>query len=128
MQSLAHQAYGQVQKRRSSDKDIEVAIIQQITRELENAADAEDPPITQLVDAVSRNLQMWTIFAADLANPKNTVADEGKASLISISGFVHRESMKLMGSTGEIVDLLEVNRNLLASMGKSLPARAKKAM
>lgn len=128
MQSLAHQAYGQVQKRTSSDKDIEVAIIQQITRELENAADAEDPPITQLVDAVSRNMQLWTIFATDLANPNNSVADEGKASLISISGFVHRESMKLLGGTGEIEDLIEVNRNLLASMGKPLPPRVKKAM
>ena len=127
MQSLAHQAYGQVQKRTSSDKDIEVAIIQQITRELENAADATDPPITQLVDAVSRNMQLWTIFATDLANPNNTVADEGKAGLIRISGFVYRESMKLLAGKGEIEDLIDVNRNLLASMGKPLPARTKKA-
>lgn len=123
MQSLAHKAYGQVQQRTAGDKDIEIAIIQQITRELENAADAVDPPVTQMVDAVSRNLQMWTIFATDLANPNNTVADEAKAGLIGISGFVHRETMKILSGKGEIEDLIEVNRNLLKSMGKPLPAR-----
>lgn len=125
MHALAQKAYGQVQQRTASDKDIEITIIQQITRELEAAADAEDPPISQMVDAVSRNLQLWTIFAADLANPNNTVADQGKAGLISISGFVHRESMKLLSGKGEIEDLIDVNRNLLTSMGKPLPERVR---
>lgn len=116
MQTLAQKAYGNVQQRTAGDEELEVTLIRQITSELENV-DGKDGVTPALVaDAVSRNLQLWTIFATDLADARNGMPDTVKASLISIAGFVHRESMKILAGSGSISDLIDINRNLLISL------------
>ena len=122
MQALAHRAYGNVQQRTAGDDQIEIAIIKQITAELENVDGNKETGPADLADAVSRNLQMWTIFATDLADPGNSAPDQAKASLISIAGYVHRESRKILAGDGSITDLIDVNRNLLTSLTASTPS------
>ena len=121
MQALAQQAYGNVQQRTAGDKEIEVALIKQITSALENALESDEFTSASAVDAVSRNLQMWTIFATDLAGADNPLPEEAKASLISIAGYVRRETMKILSGEGDISDLIEVNRNLLTSLAGPEP-------
>ena len=120
--ALAHQAYGSVQKRTASAKELEITIIKQITRELELVFEADVPSPTDRINAISRNLRMWTIFTADLANKNNPLPDEAKANLISIGEFVRRESMKLLSNNDAVTDLIEINRNLLTSLGAGSPS------
>lgn len=117
MQALAQKAYGNVQKRTAGDEQIEISIIRQITAELENVDATGRSDVPLVADAVSRNLKMWTIFATDLAGDGNGLPTEARASLISIAGYVHRESMQIFAGKGRIDDLIEVNRNLLVSLG-----------
>jgi len=119
LQALAQKAYGNVQQRTAGEEEIEIVIIKQITAELESVDAADDPSLALIADAVSRNLRMWTIFATDLASDLNGLPAEARATLISIAGFVHRESMKIFAGAGSIPDLIEVNRNLLVSLGGS---------
>ena len=64
---------------------------------------------------------MWTIFTADLANKNNPLPDEAKATLISIGEFVRRESMKLLSNDDGVKDLIDINRNILTSLGANAP-------
>ncbi len=117
MHALAQQAYGTVQKRTASSQELEITIIKQITRELELVVKAENPEPVDRINAISRNLRMWTIFSADLANKNNPLPDQAKATLISIGEFVRRESMKLLSNDEDVIDLIEINQNLLTSLG-----------
>lgn len=117
MHALAQQAYGTVQKRTASSEELEITIIKQITRELELVVKAEAPQPIDRINAISRNLRMWTIFTADLANKNNQLPDQAKATLISIGEYVRRESMKLLSNDDDVIDLVEVNQNLLISLG-----------
>jgi len=119
LQALAQKAYGNVQQRTAGEEEIEIVIINQITSQLEQVDASEETDVALVADAVSRNLKMWTIFATDLASSGNALPDEARASLISIAGFVHRESMKIFSGSGSVSDLIEVNRNLLVSLGGS---------
>jgi len=119
LQALAQKAYGNVQQRTAGEEEIEIVIIKQITAELENADSGDEPDLALIADAVSRNLKMWTIFATDLADAGNGLPGAAKASLISIAGFVHRESMKILSGSGSITDLIDVNRNLVLSLSGS---------
>ena len=121
MHALAQQAYGTVQKRTASPQELEITIIKQITRELELVAEAETPDKIERINAISRNLRMWTIFTADVANKNNPLPDEAKATLISIGEFVRRESMKLLSNDEGVTDLIEINQNLLTSLGANAP-------
>ena len=66
MQSLAFKAYGEVTQRTAGEKDIEIALFQQITNELRNVSDADTVQPTDWAEAIHRNQQLWTTIAIDL--------------------------------------------------------------
>ena len=114
MQNLAHQAYGTVQHRTASDKEIEQALMAQITNELEEVSNAESPSRTQWFEAISRNLQMWTIFTADLLNPNNQLPEELRSQILFLGEFVRQQSRALFAAgEGDLSEIIAINKILL---------------
>lgn len=121
MQTLAQQAYGNVQSRTASDKEIEQALMAQITAELEELAAQEKPDRAKWYAAVSRNLKMWTIFASDLSNENNGLPDDLKSQILYLADFVSQQSRALFAkSEGELTDLISINNILLGKGGSQL--------
>lgn len=118
MQSLAHKAYGDVQQRTASEKEIEHALFTQITQDLELVASQKTPVPTVWADAISRNLQMWTVFATDLMGPQNTLPEETKKGLLFLSEFVRRTSMSIFSGGEGITDLIEINRTIMKGLSR----------
>ena len=116
MQSLAHKAYGDVQHRTASEKEIEYALFTQITQDLEQVASEEKPVPAVWADAISRNLQMWTILATDLMGSGNTLPDEIKKGLLILSEFVRRTSMSVLSGGEGLVDLIEINHTIMKGL------------
>lgn len=123
MQNLAHQAYGSVQHRTASEKEIERALMAEVTAELVEISALENPLPGPWYDAINRNLQMWTIFASDLLNPNNPFPKELKGQILYLAEFVRQQSRALFASgTGDLSELIAINKILL---GESPPPRLK---
>lgn len=119
MQALAVKAYGEVQQRTVGDKEIEYALFRQITEALEAVSVSTEFAPAAWADAISRNQQLWTIIAADLLSPANALPDELKRSLIYLSEFVRRTSLKVLAGEDGLSDLIEVNRTVMAGLPRS---------
>lgn len=120
MHNLAFKAYGQVQQRTASDKGIEHALFLQITEALEEIARADAPSPTAKADAIHRNQQLWTLLATDLLNPANSLPIDLKSRLLQLSKFVQKTSMEILSGSGDIADLIEINRPIIAGLGGSV--------
>lgn len=119
MQNLAFKAYGQIETRTANDKQLEYALFQQITQSLDIVAQTEAPSPSVWADAISRNLQMWTLITTDLLHPENGLLDETKNSLIHIGEFVRQSSMQLLAGNGDIFELVDINRTIMAGLSGS---------
>lgn len=116
MQSLAYKTYGQVQHRTAGDKEIEYALFKQITEALEGVANDNDPAPAVRADAISRNLQMWTILAADLMGEGNALPPDTRNGLLYLAEFVRRTSMQLLSGPGDVSDLIDVNVTIMEGL------------
>jgi len=119
LHNLAFKAYGQVQKRTASDKGIEHALFLQITEALEEVARSDSPSPSAKADAIHRNQQLWTLLTTDLLNPANSLPIDLKSRLLQLSKFVQKTSMEILSGTGNIADLIEVNRPIIAGLAGS---------
>jgi flagellar biosynthesis activator protein FlaF len=113
MQQLASKAYGAVQQRTAGDKEIERAVFRDITAELIRAEAAGPMAAALRTDALSRNLQLWTLLATDLLQPGNALPDALKQRLLSLATYVQRASLKLLASTDTLADVIAVNEIVL---------------
>jgi len=117
LQSLAHRAYGTVQQRTAGEREIELALLQQITDALEELSESDSVSTSTCTDIVSRNLQMWTLFASDVLLPDNGLPTDVKKSILYLSEFVRRTSMDLFsGGTEGIADLIDINKNIMQGL------------
>lgn len=116
MQSLALKAYGDVQQRTASDKEIEHALFTQITQDLDRVANEEKPVPSEWADAISRNLQLWTLLATDLMGTANALPEETKKGLLILSEFVRRTSMTVLSGGEGLADLIEINQTIVKGL------------
>ncbi len=117
MQTLASRAYGQVQHRTAGDRDIEYALFEQITEELGSADGASGRDAAARIDAISRNLRLWSLLASDLLSDANALPADTRKRLLAISEFVRREGMKRLSDEGDLGDLIAINRTIMAGLG-----------
>lgn len=116
MQSLAYQAYRETTTRTASGRELECAVFEQITNELQIVRDngGEDP--VAWAEAIHRNTQLWSIIAADVMSPGNALPEETRAGLFTLSEFIRRTSMKVFAGSEGLDDIIEVNRTVMAGL------------
>lgn len=127
MQLLAHKAYGEVQTRTASDRDIEYALFDQITKALSEINSHPEAAPTARIDAISRNLQLWTILSADLLSEGNALVPETKRGLLGLAEYVRRRSMQALAATADLSDLIDINTSIMQSYSlvqTAMPAEA----
>ena len=83
---------------------------------LEAVAAVETPPLEAWADALYRNQQLWTIVATDLVNPDNTLPEETKRNLVSLSQFVRQCSNRVLAGNDGIADLIDINKSIIAGL------------
>lgn len=122
MQSLAHKAYGNVQQRTANPREIEYALFEQITGELSQAYQAEqNGESTNSTEAISRNLQLWTILASDLMVEDNGLPLELRKGLLQLSEFVRKTSLELFSGKGSLESLIEINTIIMEGLAAAIP-------
>lgn len=120
MQALAHKAYGEVQKRTADSRSIERALFQQITDGLVEAQDLKKSDPEKWANAISRNLDLWTLLATDLMHPDNGLDPSLRKSLLELSVYVRRASTQILAGTAEeLPDLIDINQSIMKGLANS---------
>lgn len=69
-----------------------------------------------LRDALWRNEQIWMTLRNDLAENGNALPPDLRAGLISIALWVERQTQSVMGATGKVKPLVDINRNIIRGL------------
>ena len=118
---MSLQAYTRTLETTENSRNTEYRLMAQITGELMEAAKSGkvDAP---LAEALNRNRQLWQALANDCRGAGNGLADELRASIISLSIWVTKYSGQVLREGEDIKDLIEVNRIVMQGLQPKAPA------
>lgn len=119
MQALAHKAYGEVRNRTADNRSIERALFRQITDAMIEVQDAKRSDPEKWANAISRNLDLWTLLATDLMHPENQLGEGLRKSLLELSIFVRRASTEILGGGDGLADLIDINESIIKGLENS---------
>lgn len=128
---MSIQAYQQTANRTANPRDVEFRLFAQVTRALMEAQQADKFDIATVIDALDWNRRVWSAMAMDCASDGNTLPEETRAGIISLSIFVSKHSSVAARERGEIETLIDINRSIMqglaAAAGKT-PEQAEAAI
>lgn len=97
-----------------TERDTEYDAFSRITFSLRKAAAADDA--IDVIRAVHKNSELWTILAHDLAQPTNGLPDEVKAGLLSLAQFSLRHGRAVMQGSARPEALIDVNMAIMKGL------------
>lgn len=100
-------------------RDVEYDVFSRVTRMLRQADRRGRSAAT--INAVHKNDELWTILAADLADPANGLPDEVKAGLLSLAGFSLRQGREVMAGNADTDALIEINMSVMKGLRTGAP-------
>lgn len=115
MSRTGYSAYKTAQNNQMDGRDTEYRLLAQVTGALMAARD-NPKDIKAKVDAVLWNSKIWSAFRVDLYSDDNRLPQELRASLISLSLWVDRETHAVMDGNSDMDALIEINRNIMAGL------------
>ncbi|WP_154764352.1 flagellar biosynthesis regulator FlaF [Paracoccus lichenicola] len=116
--SFAGHGYGSSILR--TPRDAEYEVFSRVTRMLRQAAEGDHGP--DVIAAVHKNNQLWTILAADLASPGNGLPDPVRAGLLSLAGFALRHGHQALSGKVGIAPLIDINMAVMRGLRQEAPA------
>lgn len=115
--SIAGEGYRHAMLATASPRSIESAALAKATADLMTASRRAGADHPGYIAALSKNLTLWTLFAADAGHPLNALPVELRAAIIRLAAFVRKQTLLLQrGDLADIESLLEINRNVLAGL------------
>ena len=95
-------------------RDAEYDIFSRVTRMLRQATERGHGP--DMIAAVDKNNQLWTILASDLADAGNALPDEVRAGLLSLAGFSLRHGHQALAGKVSLAPLIDVNMAMMRGL------------
>jgi len=71
---------------------------------------------TPLVEAIDWNRRMWRTLAADCMDDRNTLTQDVRAKIISLSLWVSKYSRQVTREKAPLEPLIEINRNIMQGL------------
>lgn len=125
-------AYKRTQRVSETPRDIERQIFSRVTAALSSSAQSFDAASDNrsrmailsgsLQLALAENIRLWSVLRADLSHADNALAPELRAQLISLALFVERHTTAVIGGTGPLQVLVDVNRSVIDGLSGLAPA------
>lgn len=115
---LAQNAYQRAMIATAGPRSIEADAFERINGELLCAARGQIQDYPSFVKALSRNLSLWTILAADVAQDANALPAETRTMIWKIAAFVRQRTHFLLqpGAEIEISALIDLNAAMIAGL------------
>lgn len=119
-------AYKRTISETESPRQIERRVLSQVTAELESYSqeyDQAEKPLEKLAilssglrDVLWRNERIWIALKNDLAEPRNTLPPELKASLISLALWVENHTRGVLSGSQKTRPLIEINKSIIRGL------------
>ena len=113
---MSYQAYQRASARSEDPRSTEYRLLGQVTRALIEIKDADAREIRKRAEALDWNRRVWSAFAADCANPENGLPDSLRASIISLSIYISKETSTAMRGEGDVDTLIDLNRTIMQGL------------
>ena len=113
---MSLQAYQQAAQRAENPRETEYRLFAEVTRALMEAARADRSDLKARITALDWNRRLWAALAADCASPHNRLPEGTRASIISLSLFVSRQTSQTIRSQGDLDLLIELNRSIMQGL------------
>lgn len=113
---MSYQAYQTASSRTEDPRSTEYRLMGQVTRGLMEVRDLPKTEFKRRADALDRNRQVWSAFAADCASSDNGLPESLRASIISLSIYISKETSMAMRGGGDIDALIDINRMIMQGL------------
>lgn len=110
-------AYHKTQVASEEPRETEYRLMGRVTGALMEARDRGFKGV-DLMKALDWNRRMWSAFATDCATRDNSLPQETRAGIISLSIYVSKTCSKVMQGEASIDDLIVINRNIMEGLAK----------
>ena len=112
------QAYQNTQRITEDSRTTEYRLFGQVTGALLTAKETNAVG-TPLVEAVDWNRRLWRTLAADCMDDRNTLTQDVRAKIISLSLWVAKYSRSVTREKAPLDPLIEINRTIMQGLQAS---------
>ena len=113
---MSYQAYQAASARTEDPRSTEYRLMGQVTRALMEVRDAPSTEIKKRAEALAWNRRVWSAFAADCSSEHNNLPDSLRASIISLSIFISKETSAAMRGESDLDTLIDINRTIMQGL------------
>jgi len=113
---MSIQAYQRAATRSENPRETEYRVFATVTANLVKAKELGAADIGALAGAVHDNRRLWSLFAADCAQPQNALPEATRAQIISLALFVDRQCSAVLREGGDIDPLIDINRMMMEGL------------
>lgn len=119
---MARRAYGTAQASTRPPRKLEYDALAQVTYRLKSAAQKGKAGFAELAAAIHDNRQLWSLFAAQVAEEDNALPQDLRAQLFYLAEFTHHQSSEILTGKAPVRPLLEVNMAILRGLNDTRAA------
>ncbi|KFE34079.1 flagellar biosynthesis regulator FlaF [Thioclava atlantica] len=114
--TLAKTAYDNPDQPVRTARGTEFELFARVTRRLKQAAGAGKTAFPALAQAVYDNRRLWSVLAADVADPSNALPAELRARLFYLNEFTQTHSRKVLAGGASPEVLVEINTAIMRGL------------
>ena len=103
-------------------RDAEYEAIAAVTRALSKANANGRSDFKNLVSALHKNRQLWTIFAASVADPENKLPTPLRAQIFYLYEFTNHHTSEVLAGRADAGPLIDVNASIMHGLRSGRPA------
>ena len=115
---MSLKAYQQAQVKTEDPRATEYRLFGQVTGALLTAKESNAAG-APLVEAVDWNRKLWRTLAADCMDDRNTLTQDVRAKIISLSLWVAKYSRSVTREKAPLDPLIEINRTIMQGLQPS---------
>lgn len=117
-------AYQTAQRRAETPREIEYRLFGQVTHALMEAQKLPHTEAAKRMDAIDWNRRVWSFMAGDCIGNENSLPDQLRASIVSLSLWVGRYSSDVMQRHADMEPLIDINRTIMQGLAGQIDSNS----
>lgn len=112
----ARRAYGPAHSPTKNARSVEYQAFANIISRLKKTSESGRTGFPALVAALHENRALWTILAADVADPENGLPETLRAQIFYLAEFTDLQTGKVLRGEGSVDSLIEINTAVMRGL------------